>query len=57
MPRSVEEETRAFLNGLSPAEKARSDGYFEGGYWLGLVNFLNGLEGERKCRPADSGAT
>jgi STE24 endopeptidase len=42
-PRSPEEETRAYLSRLSPEEKARSDAYFEGGYWLGLVDFLYGL--------------
>jgi STE24 endopeptidase len=42
-PRSLEEEARAYLSRLSPEEKARSDAYFEGGYWLGLVDFLYGL--------------
>jgi STE24 endopeptidase len=42
-PLSIEEETRAYLSRLSPEEKARSDAYFEGGYWLGLVDFLYGV--------------
>jgi STE24 endopeptidase len=32
--------TRAWLATISPAEKAKSDAYFEGGYWLILWNFL-----------------
>lgn len=32
--------TRAYLDRLSPEEKARSDAYYEGGYWLLLVGFL-----------------
>jgi STE24 endopeptidase len=35
--------TRAYLSRQSPEEKARSDGYFEGGYWLQLWGFLYGL--------------
>lgn len=35
--------TRAYLDRLSPEEKARSDAYFEGGYWLQLWGFLYGL--------------
>jgi STE24 endopeptidase len=34
--------TRTYLDRLSPAEKARSDAYFEGGYWLQLWGFLWG---------------
>ncbi len=41
--RSVDQETRAYLNRLSPDERARSDAYFEGGYWLALLSFLYGL--------------
>ncbi len=41
--RSPEEETREYLNRLSPEERARSDAYFEGGYWLRLLDFLYGL--------------
>ncbi len=32
--------TRAYLDLLSPEKKARSDAYFEGGYWLQLWGFL-----------------
>jgi STE24 endopeptidase len=35
--------TRAYLDRLSPEERARSDAYFEGGYWLQLWGFLAGL--------------
>ena len=41
--RSPEEETRDYLNRLSPEERARSDAYFEGGYWLRLLDFVYGL--------------
>ena len=40
---SPEEETRNYLSRLSPEERARSDAYFEGGYWLQLLDFLYGL--------------
>jgi len=32
--------TRAYLDTLSAGEKARSDAYFEGGYWLQLWGYL-----------------
>ncbi|MBW8876192.1 MAG: M48 family metallopeptidase [Acidobacteria bacterium] len=35
--------TEAWLARLSPAQRARSDAYFEGGYWLTLWSFLYGL--------------
>lgn len=35
--------TEAYLARLSPAERTRSDSYFEGGYWLQLWGFLYGL--------------
>ncbi len=35
--------TRAYLDRLTPERKARSDAYFEGGYWLQLWGFLYGL--------------
>jgi len=35
--------TRAYLDTLSPEKRARSDAYFEGGYWLQLWGFLYGL--------------
>jgi STE24 endopeptidase len=34
--------TEAYLALIPPAEKARSDAYFEGGYWLILRDFLYG---------------
>jgi STE24 endopeptidase len=34
--------TAAYLASVPPAEKARSDAYFEGGYWLILWDFLAG---------------
>ena len=40
---NVEAATRAYLARLTPAEKRRSDNYFEGGYWLQLWDFLYGL--------------
>ena len=35
--------TRAYLAKVSPEKKARSDAYFEGGYWLHLWGFLYGV--------------
>jgi STE24 endopeptidase len=35
--------TEAWLARMPPAERARSDAYFEGGYWLQLWDFLYGL--------------
>ena len=35
--------TEAWLSTLPPAARARSDAYFEGGYWLLLWGFLYGL--------------
>src|SRR2546430_9923407 len=35
-----EAATRAWLDTMPAEEKARSDAYFEGGYWLILWNFL-----------------
>lgn len=40
---SPEAATEAYLARLSPAARARSDAYFEGGYWLQLWDFLYGL--------------
>lgn len=42
-PFDPEAATRAYLDRLSSEEKARSDSYFEGGYWLQLWGFLYGL--------------
>ncbi len=39
----VEAATRAYLSRMPAAEKARSDSYFEGGYWLQLWEFLYGM--------------
>jgi STE24 endopeptidase len=38
-----EAATEAYLARLSPEARARSDAYFEGGYWLDLWGFLWGL--------------
>jgi STE24 endopeptidase len=35
--------TQAYMDLLSPAQRARSDAYFEGGYWWQLWGFLYGL--------------
>jgi STE24 endopeptidase len=35
--------TDAYMARLSPEKRARSDAYFEGGYWLTLWSFLYGL--------------
>jgi STE24 endopeptidase len=39
----VERATQAYLALLTSEQRARSDAYFEGGYWLGLWQFLYGL--------------
>ena len=39
----VDSATRAYMAQLSPEARARSDAYFEGGYWLLLWAFLYGL--------------
>jgi Zn-dependent protease with chaperone function len=39
----AEAATAAYMAQLSPAARARSDAYFEGGYWLILWDFLIGL--------------
>lgn len=36
----VERATRAYMDLLSPEQRARSDAYFEGGYWISLWNLL-----------------
>ena len=36
----VEAATQEYLSQMSPEDKARSDAYFEGGYWLQLWGFL-----------------
>ena len=40
---NVDEATEAYINLLSEADRARSDAYMEGGYWLQLWNFVYGL--------------
>lgn len=42
-PLDPDAATRDYLDRLTPQEKARSDAYFEGGYWLSLVDFVYGL--------------
>ena len=42
-PFDPEAATEAYLAKLSPEQRARSDAYFEGGYWLLLWSFLYGL--------------
>ena len=37
---NVDAATTAYLNLLSPEQRARSDAYFEGGYWLDLFSTL-----------------
>jgi STE24 endopeptidase len=39
----VEAATNAYLAEMPPAARARSDAYFEGGYWLLLWDFLYGV--------------
>jgi STE24 endopeptidase len=39
----VERATQAWVETLSAEKRARSDAYFEGGYWLQLFSFLYGL--------------
>lgn len=39
----VDKATQAYLDLLSPEQKAQSDAYFEGGYWLQLWGLLYGL--------------
>jgi STE24 endopeptidase len=38
----VKAATDAYLNSVPPADRVRSDAYFEGGYWLILWDFLFG---------------
>lgn len=39
----VDRATQAWIDTLSPEQRARSDAYFEGGYWLQLFGFIYGL--------------
>lgn len=43
LPRDPAAATAAYMARIAPAAKARSDAYFEGGYWLQLWNFISGL--------------
>ena len=43
LPRDADLATQAYLDRLPPDVVARSNAYFEGGYWLQLWNFLLGL--------------
>jgi STE24 endopeptidase len=43
LPHDPEAATQAYLGRLSPEARARSDAYFEGGYWLQLWNLLLAL--------------
>ncbi|MHB9002196.1 MAG: M48 family metallopeptidase [Thermoanaerobaculia bacterium] len=38
----AERETQKYLDRLTPEQRAKSDAYFEGGYWLQLWSFLYG---------------
>ena len=40
---NVDTATEAYINLLSEEQRASSDSYFEGGYWLQLWGFLYGL--------------
>jgi STE24 endopeptidase len=39
----VERATRAYLDSIPAEQRAKSDAYFEGGYWLQLIGLLYGL--------------
>jgi STE24 endopeptidase len=60
LPRDANAATQAYLDRLPAAAVARSNAYFEGGYWLQLWNFLLGLVislailgGQRSARVRD----
>lgn len=40
---NIDSATQHYLNMLSPEAKAKSDSYFEGGYWLQIWNLLYGF--------------
>jgi STE24 endopeptidase len=42
-PFDVDKATEAYLARLSPEQRAKSDAYFVGGYWITLWSFLYGL--------------
>lgn len=39
----VDKATQAYIALLSPQQRARSDAYFEGGYWIGFWDLLYGI--------------
>ncbi|AZP10562.1 M48 family metalloprotease [Undibacterium parvum] len=43
MPRDPAAATAAYMARLPAAATARSDAYFEGGYWLQLIGFVVGI--------------
>lgn len=43
LPKDPVAATEAYMARLSPEARARSDAYFEGGYWLQLWSFLIGM--------------
>jgi STE24 endopeptidase len=43
LPRDPVAATDAYMARISPAAKSRSDAYFEGGYWLQLVDLVVGI--------------
>ena len=43
LPRDADAATQAYMDRLAPEVVARSNAYFEGGYWLQLWNFLLSL--------------
>jgi STE24 endopeptidase len=60
LPRDADAATQAYMDRLPAAVVARSNAYFEGGYWLQLWNFLLGLVismailgGQRSARVRD----
>ncbi|MEP6873338.1 MAG: M48 family metallopeptidase [Burkholderiales bacterium] len=60
LPRDANAATQAYMDRLPAAVVARSNAYFEGGYWLQLWNFLLGLAislailgGQRSARVRD----
>lgn len=40
---NIDSAVQVYLNMLTPEQKAKSDAYFEGGYWLQLFNLLYGF--------------
>ncbi|TDM08759.1 MAG: peptidase M48 [Ideonella sp. MAG2] len=43
LPLDAQAATQAFMDRIPPEVKARSDAYFEGGYWLRLWNWVLGM--------------